>query len=115
MARSTRMCAARPTAAATRITTAPRISHFRGLTRVSGLMGRRSSRGLRRSDGWNRLHGDAWRRHVVLGDEEIGHQGHRAVNPVALEVHNAAGMQDLVVDTELAGELTRRFCENRVR
>src|SRR5438046_1734102 len=101
MARSSRYWAASPAAAATRTTPAPDIVHFGAFTHVSCLMGRRSPRGLRCADGRDRLHDDAWRRHVVLGDEEIGHQGHRAVNPVALEIRHAAGMEDLVVDAEL--------------
>ena len=44
------------------------------------------------------LHGDAGRRHVVIGHEEIRHQRHGRIDAIAFEVAHAAGIEQLVVD-----------------
>src|SRR6266436_8521939 len=48
-----------------------------------------------------RPHGDAGRRHIVVGHEEIRHQGHGSIDAVVLEGAHAAGVEHLVVNAKL--------------
>src|SRR6478672_2587567 len=57
------------------------------------------------ANGRQRHHGDARRRHVVVGHEEIRHQRHAGIDAVWLEISDAALVKQLVVDAELSGEL----------
>ena len=66
------------------------------------------TRRLCRTHRRQRLHGNAGWRHVIVGDEEIRHQRHRAIDTVVLEIPHARDVQHLVVDAELLGELPRR-------
>src|SRR6202000_333250 len=56
---------------------------------------------------------DAGWRFAVVGDEEIRRQRYARVDPVALEVGDALGGEEGIIDQEIAGE-TRRLLEDAV-
>src|SRR5258706_13784661 len=57
---------------------------------------------------------DAGRRHVIVRHEEVRRQRDRGIDAIAVEITHSAGIEQLVIDTELPGELARRLCEDDI-
>src|SRR6202140_1549308 len=81
---------------------------------ANGQRSRVLARLLRPANRRQRHHGNAGRRHLVVGHEEIRHQGHAWVDAVMLEVAPPGCIEHLVVDAELPGEFARRSCEDDI-
>src|SRR5206468_13019637 len=70
-------------------------------TITRGVLARR----LRRANRGQGLHGDIRRGDVVIRHEEIRHQGYGFIDPVVIKIPDAAGIEHLVIDAELSGEV----------